>query len=127
MTAQASRVMAIEPKRAVLTARLAEVQRERHDAETVADELPQLLRAILLARRDRDAGMSPRLRERRAYLERVLADAEELLVALAEISVMTFARNLNEADPVVREARVAFQAGQEAVAELGRALRRGSA
>ena len=104
-----------------LATQLAELRRQRHTDEAEASRLTPLLRAILLARRDRDGCMSPRVRAHRAHMERVFADAEDLVFSVVQMNVLLHARGLDDADPIVHEARRVMSRASQAVDELSRA------
>jgi len=108
--------------RSRLAARLGDIRRQRLADEAEANQLPQLLRAIALARRDRDGGVSRRLRDHRDQLERFMTDAEDLIVSSIRANVIILARQLDEADPIVHQARRAAQRGRDAVDQINRAL-----
>lgn len=101
-----------------LAARLKLLRKQRRDDEREADLLPQLLRAIALVRRDRDAGVSQTLRAHRAHLERMWTDAEDLIVTSLQVALRVELRGADDTDPVVHRARRALRQGQEALRAL---------
>ena len=106
----------------VLTARLQTIRRQRIADEREADQLPQLLRAITLVRRDRDAGTNRQMLRHRAQLERLWADVEDLVITIARVAVRTQLRDAEPGDPVVHDAKQALQRAQQAIQILGDAI-----
>jgi hypothetical protein len=105
-----------------LAARLRVIQQQRLADEVQGNELPQLCRAIVRARRDRDSGMSQRVRAHRDHLERVFADAENLVFTVMEVNLFIHVRGFEAGDPLVREARKAIRRASDAVDQLNRDL-----
>jgi len=105
-----------------LTARLQTIRRQRIADEREADQLPQLLRAITLVRRDRDAGTNRQMLRHRAQLERLWADVEDLVITIARVAVRTQLRDAEPGDPVVHDARQALQRAQDAIQILGEGI-----
>lgn len=106
----------------LLTARLQTIRRQRIADEREADQLPQLLRAIALVRRDRDAGTNRQMLRHRAQLERLWADVEDLVITIARVAVRTQLRDVQPGDPLVHDARQALRRAQHAIQILGEAI-----
>ena len=94
----------------------------RLDDEAEAAQLPLLLRAILVSRRDRDAGSSATLSEHRAYLERIWSDLEDLVATTARVAVRMHLHGTDPADPLARQARRAIEHSQAALREFAEAV-----
>jgi hypothetical protein len=107
---------------AELAARLKDLRVQRLDDEAEAAQLPTLLRAILLSRRDCDAGSGPLLAEHRAHLERIWSDLEDLVTATPRVAVRTHLHRADAADPLVRRARRAIEGSQAALREFAEAV-----
>jgi hypothetical protein len=107
---------------AELSARLTKLRAQRLDDEAQGAQLPTLLRAILVSRRDRDGGSSPKLSDYRASLERMWSDLEDLLAATARVAVWLHLRGEDEADPVARRARRAIEQSRTALREFAEAV-----
>jgi hypothetical protein len=105
-----------------LRTQLEVISRQRVADEDEANRLPQLMRAILLNGRDRDAGVNQQLRGHRAHLERICADAEELVIASMQTAVRIHLHGGGDDDPVVQEARRALRHGQAALRRLSDAF-----
>jgi hypothetical protein len=105
-----------------LASSLAAIRQQRRADEAQGNELPQLLRAIARARRDRDSGMSYRLRAHRDHLEKVFTDAEDLIFSVIEVKLFIHIRGLEPGDPLVHEARKAVRRGQDAIHQLNQDL-----
>jgi hypothetical protein len=112
--------IADDPK--ILTARLQDMRSQRIHAEREANQLPQVLRGIALTRRERDAGVSQQLRTHRAHLERVFADAEDLIVTTLRVALRTQLRGGDDSDPVVYRAHRAIDTSQAALRALSDGL-----
>lgn len=105
-----------------LSVRLKQLRAQRLDDEAQAAQLPTLLRAIALSRRDRDAGSSPMLSNHRAALERMWSDVEELVSVTAQIAVRLHLHGGDETDPLVRRARRAIEQSKAALREFAEAV-----
>jgi hypothetical protein len=105
-----------------LAMRLDAVRKQRIADEAQGGQLPQLLRAIVRARRDRDSGLNRRLRAHRDHLERVMSDAEDLVFTVIEVNLFIHARGLQPSDPLVHEARKAVRRAGDAIEKLNRDL-----
>jgi len=66
--------------------------------------------------------MSQRLRAHRDHLERVYADAEDLVFAVIEVNLLIHVREFEPDDPLTREARKAVRRGHDAIDQLNRDL-----
>jgi hypothetical protein len=108
---------------AVLTTQLRALRAQRLADEREGEHLPALLRAIALTRRDRDSGASQQLRAHRAHLERIWADAEDLIVTGMRVALRVHLRGGGDTDPVVRRARQVIEQSQKALLELSEAVK----
>jgi hypothetical protein len=107
---------------AALTARLKELRAQRLADEAAAAQLPTLLRAIMLSRRDRDAGSSPTLSGHRAALERAWSELEELITTTARVGVRLHLYGGEETDPLVRRAQRAIEQSRAALQAFAQAV-----
>jgi hypothetical protein len=107
---------------AVLAARLKVLRAQRLDDEAEAAQLPTLLRAVLVTRRDRDAGCSPVLAQYRVQLERIWSDLEDLVSATARIAVRSHLHETDAADPLLRRVARAIEHSQTALGEFAEAV-----
>jgi hypothetical protein len=96
-------------------ARLRAVREQRKGGEHEAAQLPSLLRAIALVRRDRDAGASRVLLAQRAELERVHTEVEDLIFAVVRTAIRAYVRGDSGEDPVVRRAHRAIDSALQAL------------
>jgi hypothetical protein len=99
------------------------LRQQRDDDERVAAELTPLLRAIAITRRDRDAGVSHELRAHRARLERVWADAEELIFTGMRVALRVHLRGGDDTDPVVHRARRVIEQSYGALRALAETVK----
>jgi hypothetical protein len=107
---------------AELAARLKVLRAQRLDDEAEAAQLPTLLRAVLVTRRDRDVGCSPTLAEYREQLERIWSDVEDLVCATARIAVRTHLHRAHAADPLLGRVGRAIGHSQAALREFAEAV-----
>jgi hypothetical protein len=97
---------------------LAQLRRQRIIDEREGARLDGLLRAIAAVRSDRDAGVSPRMRAQRDYLERVWADAEDVLVMALRVLLHIERRGGDSTDPAAHRARRACEQANQALEDL---------
>ncbi|MEU7906331.1 hypothetical protein [Actinoplanes sp. NPDC049118] len=100
----------------LLRAELAQLRRQRIADEREGARFDGLLRAIAAVRSDRDAGLSPRMCEQRDYLERVWADAEDVL--MMALRVLLHTERLGGDDPAIARARRACEQANQAFSHL---------
>jgi hypothetical protein len=106
-----------------LTARLRALREQRIADDREGDLLEVYLRGIALARRDRDAGISPEIQSCRSGVEQAMAAAEELAVAQARLWTRVQVAQLGEADPRMRAAqRASEKAFRDALTAFADAL-----
>ena len=92
-----------------LTTQLRALREQRIADDREGDQLEVYLRGIALARRDRDAGISPEIQGCRARVEQAMDAAEELAVAQARLWTRVQVAQLGEADPRMRAAQRASE------------------
>ncbi|GAB1692739.1 hypothetical protein [Krasilnikovia sp. M28-CT-15] len=105
-----------------LRTELAQLRRQRIVDEREGARLDGLLRAIAAVRSDRDAGVSPRMRDQRDYLERVWADAEDVLMLALRVQLRIAQRGGDDRDPAVHRARRACAQANQALEHLSDAM-----
>jgi hypothetical protein len=100
---------------AAMRADLLALREQRRTDEDEAAKLPSLLSGIALTRRERDACSSPALRAHRAQLERVCAEAEELIFVTVQTAIWAHLRGDDGHDPVVAQAHRAIDSSVQAL------------
>lgn len=109
---------------AQLTAQLKQARTQRLDDEAEAAQLGVLLRAIVLSRRDRDAGSSPVLAEHREHLERMFGELENMVCVAARVAIRLQVRGTSgqDDDPTTRRALRAIEQSRAALAAFAEAV-----
>lgn len=109
---------------AQLTTQLKQARAQRLDDEAEAAQLTTLLRAIVLSRRDRDAGSSPALGEHREHLERMFDELENMVRAAARVAIRLQVRGASKQDndPTTRRALRAIEQSRAALAAFAEAV-----
>jgi hypothetical protein len=95
---------------------------DRVTAEREGERIDFVLRAIAVARRDRDAARSAGLLRHRALFEQLMRDVEDAAVGVSRLVVRLATLRAPEDSPVAREARAAGQQALDALQALAAAL-----
>ena len=100
---------------AALTERLRVLRTGRIAGDREGDRLTSVMRAIVLTRRNRDGGVSKHVSDCRAQVERVWAEAEDLVMMAAEVALLLHLRGAVD-DALAGRGRRAIEQSQDALA-----------